>query len=59
MRRMPVLAMLPLILLAACQSSTQGGSQVNKSRPCSPRLAEANQCNDGSIYSFPELSNIR
>jgi len=51
--------MLPLILLAACQSSTQSGTASNKARPCSPRLAEANQCNDGSIYSFPELSNIR
>lgn len=59
MRLTPVLAMLPLILLAACQSNTQSGSQINSSRPCSPRLAEANQCNDGSIYSFPELSNIR
>jgi len=51
--------MLPLILLAACQSSTQSGPSLNQSRPCSPRLAEANQCGDGSIYSFPELSNIR
>ena len=59
MRLTPVLGLLPLILLAACQSSTQSGTAASKSRPCSPRLAEANQCNDGSIYSFPELSNIR
>jgi len=59
MRLMPVLAMLPLMLLAACQSSTQSGNEQNKSRPCSPRLEDAGQCNAGSIYSFPELSNIR
>jgi len=59
MRLTPVLGLLPLILLGACQSSPESGTASNKARPCSPRLAEANQCNAGSIYSFPELSNIR
>ena len=60
MRFVPVWTMLPLILLAACQSAPpSGGSGYNQGRPCSPRMADAGQCNPGSIYSFPELTNIR
>jgi len=58
MRRVPAWSLLPLILiLAACQSAPPNASQ--KGRPCTQRLADAGQCNLGSIYSFPELSNIR
>ncbi len=60
MRRIPVLAMLPLVLLAGCQSSGQTGAAPGAvTRDCPPRLREAGQCNAGTIYSFPELSNIR
>lgn len=60
MRLVPVWTMLPLILLAACQSAPQsGGSSLHSSRPCSPRLADANQCGQNSIYVFPELTNVR
>jgi hypothetical protein len=49
--------MLPLILLAACQSTPPSASQ--QSRPCPPRLQDAGQCGVGSIYTFPELANVR
>ncbi len=60
MRRVPVWTMLPLFLLAACQSAPSGGSAYNQGRPCSPRLADAGQCNPSpSIYVFPELTSVR
>jgi hypothetical protein len=59
MRFVPVWTMLPLILLAACQSAPQSGGSLHSGRPCSPRLADAGQCNPSSIYVFPELTNIR
>lgn len=67
MRFVPVWTMLPLILLAACQSTPPSGSQPASqarspgelSRPCPPRLQDAGQCGIGSIYSFPELANVR
>lgn len=60
MRRAPVWTMLlPLILLAACQSAPQSGKPpAAAGRPCPPRLADAGQCNTGSIYVFPELTNV-
>ena len=60
MRFVPVWTMLPLILLAACQSAPQsGGPGYNQGRPCSPRMVDSGQCNSGSIYVFPELTNVR
>ena len=60
MRFVPVWTMLPLILLAACQSAPpSGGSGYNQGRPCSPRMADSGQCNTNSIYVFPELTNVR
>jgi hypothetical protein len=60
MRRVPVWAMLPLILLAACQSTPQPGAPpAAAARQCPPRLADSGQCNTGSIYVFPELTNVR
>ena len=60
MRRAPVWTMLlPLMLLAACQSGPQSGSpQATGGRQCPPRLADSGQCNTGSIYVFPELTNV-
>lgn len=58
MRLVPVWTMLPIILLAACQSTGQSGTP-QQSRPCSPRLEDAGQCNTGSIYVFPELTSVR
>jgi hypothetical protein len=57
MRQLPVWTMLPLILLAACQSAPPSTSQ--QGRPCTSRVQDAGQCNTGSIYSFPELANVR
>ena len=60
MRRVPVWTMLPLILLAACQSAPQsGGSGYNQGRSCTTRMHDAGQCNPGSIYVFPDLTNVR
>jgi hypothetical protein len=59
MRFAPVWTMLPLILLAACQSGQTGSPPAAASRQCPPRLADSGQCNTGSIYVFPELTNIR
>ena len=68
MRHVPVWTMLPLFLLAACQSTppaeSQSASAANRpssalGRPCPPRLQDAGQCGVGSIYSFPELANVR
>lgn len=57
MRR--VWTMLPLILLAACQSGQTGGPPAAVSRQCPPRLADSGQCGTSSIYVFPELTNVR
>jgi hypothetical protein len=52
--------MLPLILLAACQSTPQSGApQQNQGRPCTQRMADSGQCNMSSIYVFPELTSVR
>lgn len=60
MRFLPVVTLLPLVLLAACQNTGQtGASPTAVSRQCPPRMRDAGQCNSGTIYSFPELSNIR
>jgi hypothetical protein len=60
MRLVPVWTLLPLILLAACQSSGQTGAPpAAAARPCPSRLQDAGQCNTGSIYVFPELTNVR
>jgi hypothetical protein len=60
MRTAPIWTMLPLILLAACQSAPQsGGPTQNPGRPCSPRMADAGQCNTSSIYVFPELTSVQ
>lgn len=62
MRFVPIWTMLPLILLAACQStgqSTGKSGAAPQGRPCTARAEEAGQCNAGSIYVFPELTNVR
>ena len=60
MRRVPVWTMLPLILLAACQNTTQtGNAPVPRGTPCPTRLQDAGQCPSSSIYVFPELTNVR
>jgi hypothetical protein len=64
MRQVPVWTLLPLILLAACQSTgpSQSGGQGAKSpqgRPCTSRMQDAGQCGTAGIYSFPELANVR
>jgi len=58
MRFVPAWTMLPLILLAACQSTGQSGTP-QQGRPCTSRVQDAGQCNVGSIYVFPELTNVR
>jgi len=50
--------LLPLMLLAACQSGQTGSPPAAASRQCPPRLADSGQCNTGSIYVFPELTNV-
>lgn len=57
MRLVPVWTMLPLILLAGCQSTGQSGT-AQQGRPCTSRVEAAGQCNP-SIYVFPELTNVR
>jgi hypothetical protein len=60
MQRAPIWTMLPLILLAACQSTPQSGApQQNQGRPCTQRMADSGQCNMSSIYVFPELTSVR
>ena len=60
MRRLPVWTMLPLILLAACESTGQSGTpQQQQGRPCTTRVQDTGQCGAGSIYVFPELTNVR
>jgi hypothetical protein len=59
MRYAPIWTMLPLILLAACQSGQTGDAPVPKGTPCPPRLQDAGQCGTSSIYVFPELTNVR
>ncbi len=55
MRRIPLLMLLPLTLLVACQSSPPTQRPVGQ---CNPREADAGNCNvSSSIYVFPELSN--
>ena len=58
MRRWTLWTMLPLVLLAACQSGQSGSPAVNESRPCPQRQADAGQCKTSSISSFPELVNV-
>jgi hypothetical protein len=59
MRLLPAWTMLPLILLAACQSGQTGGPPAAAARQCPPRLADSGQCGASSIYVFPELTNVR
>lgn len=64
MRRMPVWTMLPLLLLAACESTGQTTGKSSSAsgpggRPCTSRVQDAGQCGAGTIYSFPELANVR
>lgn len=56
MRRMAYLTMLPLMMLAACQSTAP---QQNGSRDCTQRERDAGSCNRSeSLSSFPELANV-
>lgn len=56
MRRFPLLMLLPLLFLSACQSTPP---PKKTTLVCSPRLEDAGQCNKGSsISSFPELANV-
>ena len=56
MRRMAYLTMLPLMMLAACQSTAP---QQNGSRDCTQRERDAGSCNrSASLSSFPELANV-
>ncbi|MBL8578581.1 MAG: hypothetical protein JNK47_15260 [Mesorhizobium sp.] len=58
MRRVPAWSLLPMIfILAACQGAPPNVS--HQGRACTQRLSDAGQCTVGTIYSFPELSNIR
>jgi hypothetical protein len=50
--------MLPLILLAACQSGQTGDPPAAVARQCPQRMIDAGQCHTSSIYSFPELANV-
>jgi hypothetical protein len=50
--------LLPLILLAACQSGQTGAPPAAVARDCPQRLIDAGQCHTSSIYSFPELANV-
>jgi hypothetical protein len=59
MRRLPVWTMLPLILLAACESTGQSGTPQQQGRPCTTRVQDAGQCGAGSIYVSPDLTNVR
>jgi hypothetical protein len=59
MRYAPIWTMLPLILLAACQSGQTGGPPPAAARECPPRLESSGQCHTSSIYVFPELTNVR
>ncbi len=57
MRRMPILTLLPLMLLGACQSTAP--QQTIANRPCTERMESAGTCNpSSSISSFPELANV-
>lgn len=59
MRRSMFWTLLPLVLLAACQSTGQSSAPSKPSaKQCPPRLQDAGQCNLNSIYSFPELANV-
>ena len=58
MRLLPVWTMLPLFLLAACQSGQTGAPPAAVARQCPQRLQDAGQCHTSSIYSFPELANV-
>jgi hypothetical protein len=58
MRRVPIWTMLPLLLLAACQSGQTGAPPAAVARECPPRMKDSGQCNASSIYSFPELANV-
>jgi hypothetical protein len=57
MRFVPIWAMLPLILLAACQSGQTGAPPAAVSRDCPQRMIDAGQCQTSSFSSFPELAN--
>jgi hypothetical protein len=59
MRRLPVWTILTLILLAGCESTGQSGTPQQRGRPCTTRVQDAGQCDAGSIYVFPELTNVR
>lgn len=54
MRRTALLTLLPLIWLAACQSTES--QQRAPQRPCTDRQESAGTCS--SISSFPELVNV-
>ncbi len=64
MPRLPVWALLPVFLLAACQSGGQPAGKTSATatqgpRPCTSRMQDAGQCNVGSVPVFSELTNIR
>jgi len=59
MRRLSLVTLLPLVLLAACQNTPSDTGDGQRNRPCPPRLQEAGKCGTaGSLSSFPELSNV-
>ncbi|MBU0582873.1 MAG: hypothetical protein KKB66_08395 [Alphaproteobacteria bacterium] len=56
MRRMAYFTLLPLMMLAACQSTAP---QQNGNRACTQRESDAGSCNRSeSLSSFPELANV-
>ena len=56
MRRMAYFTLLPLMMLAACQSTAP---QQNGNRACTQRASDAGSCNRSeSLSSFPELANV-
>ena len=57
MRRVPIWTMLPLLLLAACQSGQTGAPPAAVTRDCTQRLIDSGQCQTSSFSSFPELAN--